>query len=171
MPPVRTTIRSPTATVLTGTSVSVSPSVFHTLSTWRDMASARSATDFLCVQSSRSSPMCSMNMTLPAVPKSPRRRDTVTAVASRTATVSLPFASAARPARMYRNDLHTARNARMGYGRNALDSVRRSTTPTSLSSNSRLSARGVCSGTRSRFSAFANENPARDAITAVRFPV
>lgn len=111
-----------------------------------------------------------LNITLPAVEKSPRRIDTATAVASRTATVSLPFASAASPARIYRNDLHTAISARRGYGRKVFVTALRSTVETSLSSNSRLSARGVCSGTRSRFFAFSNENPARDAITADRLP-
>ena len=67
MPPVRMTIRSPGRTERTSVSTSV-PSVWsQTLSTFRLMAEARSATDFLWVHSSRISPSRSMNMTDPAV--------------------------------------------------------------------------------------------------------
>ena len=69
-----------------GTSTSLSAVFSHTLSTFRDMAPARSATDFLWVQSSRISPRFSMNITELAVSKSPRSMDTVTAVASSTET-------------------------------------------------------------------------------------
>ncbi len=70
-------------------SSSVPPFLTHTLSTLRLMVRARSATDFLCVHSSRISPILSMNMIVEAVSVSPRRTDTVIAVASRTATSSL----------------------------------------------------------------------------------
>ena len=97
MLPVRTTTQSPSCTSETGTSTSVSLTRSQTLSTLRLMAPARSATDFLWVHSSRISPSRSMNMTEPAVEKSPRRMDTVTAVASSTATDSLPCHKAFRP--------------------------------------------------------------------------
>ena len=100
MLPVRTTTQSPSCTSETGTSTSVSLTRSQTLSTLRLMAPARSATDFLWVQSSRISPSRSMNMTEPAVEKSPRSRDTVTAVASSTATDSLPCHRAFRPSLM-----------------------------------------------------------------------
>lgn len=84
-----------------GVSTSVSFTCSHTWSMCRDMAPARSATDFLWVHSSRISPSRSMNITDPAVLKSPRSMDTVTAVASSTATDSFPCHSAFSPSRMY----------------------------------------------------------------------
>ena len=132
------------------------------------MAEARSATDFLWVHSSRISPKCSMNITEPAVAKSPRAMDTVTAVASSTATDSLPCHSAESPSRMYFTERSSASAVVMGAGRNSLEMHRRMTAIASLSSNSRFSAREVCSGTSSIASALAKENAASARIILPR---
>ena len=84
-----------------------------------------------------------MNMTEPAVWKSPRTIETVTAVASSTATDSLPRSSADRPWRMYLTERMSASAVVMGAGRNRRETMRRQTVKTSLSSYSRLSARAV----------------------------
>ena len=89
------------------------------MSTFRDMAPARSATDFLWVHSSRISPSRSMNMTEPAVAKSPRTMDTVTAVASSTDTVKRPWSRDVRPALIYLAERKMAMAVRMGEGRNS----------------------------------------------------
>ena len=112
--PVRTIIRSPGWTSPMGTSSSVSPDCSQTLSTFRAIAPARSATDFLCVHSSRISPSRSMNMTEPAVLKSPRSIETVTAVASSTATESLPCQRALSPSLMYLTERNNAMAVVMG---------------------------------------------------------
>ena len=171
MPPVRTTTRSPSRTSDTGVSTSVPSTCSQTLSTCRLMTPARSATDFLWVHSSNISPSCSMNITGPAVEKSPRIRDTVTAVASSTATDSFLCHRAFSPSRIYFTERTTARTVVTGTGRNSLEMHRRMTIMPSLSSNSRFSAREVCSGTRSMDSAPEKENTARAAITGRRGPV
>ena len=142
-------------------STSVPFTCCQTLSTRRLMAEARSATDFLWVHSSRISPKCSMNITEPAVAKSPRAMDTVTAVASSTATESCPRSSAEIPSRRYFTERRSASAGVMGAGRNSLEIHRRITAIASLSSNSRFSAREVCSGTSSMASASAKEKRAR----------
>ena len=160
MLPVRITIRSPGVTSVIFVSTSVPFTCRQTLSTRRLMAEARSATDFLRVHSSRISPRCSMNITEPAVAKSPRNIDTETAAASNTATDSLPCHSAESPSRIYFTERNTASAVVMGTGRNSLEIHRRMTAIASLSSNSRFSAREVCSGTSSMASALAKENSA-----------
>ena len=132
-------------------SVSVSPVLTHTFSTFSDIAPARSATDFLCVQSSSISPIFSMNITDAAVLKSPLKSDTVTAVASSTATDSLPLRSALSPCFIYFHDLITVMNALIGAGINVFEMKRATTVITSLSSNSRLSFLDVWSGTKHIF--------------------
>ena len=102
--------------------------------------------------------------------KSPRAMDTVTAVASSTATDSLPCHSAESPSRMYFAERSSANAVVMGAGRNSLEMHRRMTAIASLSSNSRFSAREVCSGTSSIASALAKENAASAEITSSRFP-
>ena len=109
-----------------------------------------------------------MNITEPAVAKSPRAMDTVTAVASSTATDSLPCHSAESPSRMYFTERNTASAVVMGTGRNSLEIHRRMTAIASLSSNSRFSAREVCSGTSSMASALAKENTASARSTLPR---
>jgi len=168
MPPVRITIRSPGFTSVIFVSTSVPFACSQTLSTRRLMAEARSATDFLWVHSSRISPKCSMNMTEPAVAKSPRNIDTETAAASNTATDSLPCHSAESPSRMYFTERNTASAVVMGAGRNSLEMHLRITATASLSSNSRFSAREVCSGTSSMASALAKENTASARSTLPR---
>ena len=136
-------MRSPGFTSVTFVSTSVPSTCCQTFSTRRLMAEARSATDFLWVHSSRISPSRSMNMTEPAVAKSPRTIDTVTAVASSTATDSFQCHRARSPSLMYFAERMMASIMRMGAGKNILAMARRSTVKTSLSSNSRFSARAV----------------------------
>ena len=166
--PVRTTMQSPTFTSPMGTSVSLSPTRSHTRSIFSDMAPARSATDFLCVHSSRISPRFSMNITELAVEKSRRRSDTPIAVASSTETESLPCRSEESPSFRYFTERITARAVRTGVGRNSLKSARRRTADTSLSSNSRFSSREVCSGVSPIASAEEKAKEEKAAITAVR---
>ena len=109
-----------------------------------------------------------MNITEPAVSKSPRTIETVTAVASSTATESFPCSSALRPSLIYLTERTIAMTARTESGRNNLENARRRTVMASLSSNSRLSSRGVCAGTRSIVSAFWNENAASARMTVSR---
>lgn len=109
-----------------------------------------------------------MNMTDPAVEKSPRAMDTVTAVASSTATDSLPCHSAFSPSLMYFTERRIDSAVVMGTGRNSLEMHRRMTVMASLSSNSRFKAREVCSGTRSIVSALGKEKAASAAMTAPR---
>ena len=144
----------------------MSPVFTHTLSTLSDIAPARSATDFLCVQSSSISPIFSINITDAAVLKSRRRSDTVTAVASSTATDSLPLRSAFSPCFIYFHDFITAMNALIGAGINVFDINRATTVITSLSSNSRLSFLDVWSGTNSIFRAFSKAKAASALSTA-----
>ena len=101
-----------------------------------------------------------MNITEPAVAKSPRAIDTVTAVASSTATDICPRSSAESPSRRYLTDRASAMAVVTGAGKNSLEMHRRMTVTASLSSNSRFSAREVCSGTSSIASALAKEKPA-----------
>ena len=108
-----------------------------------------------------------MNMTELAVEKSPRSIETETAVASSTATESLPCSSAFSPSWIYFSE-RTIAIAVTGTGRNSFDAVRRSTAIASLSSNSRFSSRVVCSGTSCIASAAGNENAASAFITAAR---
>ena len=168
MPPVRITMRSPGFTSVTFVSTSVPSTCCQTFSTRRLMAEARSATDFLWVHSSRISPSCSMNMTEPAVAKSPRTIDTVTAVASSTATDSFRCHRARSPSLMYFAERITASAVVTGAGRNRLEAQRRITVRASLSSNSRFKAREVCSGAKSSFSAFSKENRASARIMRSR---
>ena len=98
-----------------------------------------------------------MNMTEPAVSKSPRTIETVTAVASSTATDSLPCSRALSPARMYLTERNSAMAVCTGTGRNSRENARRQTVKTSLSSYSRLSARDVCSGRRASARSDVNE--------------
>ena len=111
-----------------------------------------------------------MNMTDPAVLKSPRTMETVTAVASSTATLSLPWSRADRPSLMYFRDFTAAMAAVTGRGRKSLEKARRQTVMVSFSSNSRFRAREVWSGTRSMASARAKAKAARAATTALRLP-
>ena len=109
-----------------------------------------------------------MNMTELAVEKSPRSTETETAVASSTATESLPCSSAFSPSWIYFSERTIAIAVVTGTGRNSFDAVRRSTAIASLSSNSRFSSRVVCSGTSCIASAAGNENAASAFITAAR---
>ena len=78
---------------------------------------ARSLTDFLWVQSSRSSPIPRRNITDPAVLKSHRSMDTVIAVASRTSTSSFLPASFLMPLITNGTDWIAVHTARTGAGR------------------------------------------------------
>ena len=57
-----------------------------------------------------------------------------------------------------------------GTGKKSLEMHRRITVMASLSSNSRFSARDVCSGTRSMLSALSKEKDDRAAMTLPRAP-
>ena len=106
--PTRTETRSRTSV----------PSTFcHTFSIFKDMLPARSLTDFLWVQSSRSSPIPRRNITDPAVLKSHRSMDTVIAVASRTSTSSFLPASFLMPLITNGTDWIAVHTARTGAGR------------------------------------------------------
>ena len=109
-----------------------------------------------------------MNITELAVGKSPRTIDTVTAVASSTATESLPCSSAEMPSRMYLIEWQMASAVVTGSGKKSFEITRRITVHESLSSNSRLSARVVWSGTRPIVSAVSNENAASARTSAAR---
>ena len=167
---MRITIRSPGFTSVIFVSTSVPFTCCQTLSTRRLMAEARSATDFLWVHSSRISPSRNMNITEPAVAKSPRTMDTVTAAASSTATDSLPCSSAWQPSLMYLTERKREMAVVTGTGRNKREIHRRMTVTASLSSNSRFRAREVCSGTSSMASALAKEKRASAEIMSSRFP-
>jgi len=71
---------------------------------------------------------------------------------------------------MYFTERNSASAVVMGTGRNSLEIHRRMTATASLSSNSRFSAREVCSGTSSMASALAKEKRASAEITFSRFP-
>ena len=101
-----------------------------------------------------------MNITELAVGKSPRTIETVTAVASSTATESLPCSSAERPSRMYLTEWKMASAVVSGSGKNSFEITRRMTVQESLSSYSRFSAREVCSGTSAICSPFSKEKAA-----------
>ena len=105
---------------LDGTKISWSSSTFHTLSIFKDMLFARSSTDFLCVHSSRISPIPSKNMIEDAVLISLRMIDTPIAVPSSTGTSILPWASVWIPSYIYFKDLITVIPALNGYGNNNL---------------------------------------------------
>ena len=107
-------------------------------------------------------------MTEPAVAKSPRTIDTVTAVASSTATDSFRCHRARSPSLMYFAERITASADVTGAGRNRLEAQRRITVRASLSSNSRFKVREVCSGAKSSFSAFSKENRASARIMRSR---
>ena len=124
MPPVRTMISSPafTSSIGTSTSCGFPPSSagtrIQTLLMFRDMDRARSLTDFLWVHSSRISPIRSMNMMEPAVPKLPRARATLMAAASSTGTSSFPLSRHAAPFFKYPMLLKSENAMRSGAGRN-----------------------------------------------------
>ena len=109
-----------------------------------------------------------MNITEPAVAKSPRTIETVTAVASSTATESFPCQRAFSPSLMYFTERNSVIAVATGTGRNSRLNMRRQTVKTSLSSNSRFSARDVCSGTSSIAAARWNEKAASACTTAAR---
>ena len=69
---------------------------------------------------------------------------------------------------MYFTERNTASAVVMGAGRNSLEMHLRITATASLSSNSRFSAREVCSGTSSMASALAKENTASARSTLPR---
>ena len=69
----------------------------------------------------------------PAVPISPRSRETVMAVASNTGTSNLRFASTLSPLQMYLADLHIVMANVTGYGKNSVLKALRATIITSLS--------------------------------------
>ena len=145
---VRTITRSPFCICETGTSSSCPSAVcIQTCSTPSDIVLARSSTDFLCVHSSRISPIFSRNMTLPAVLKSPRSIETVIAAASSTSTSSLPCSRHCSPLRRYFSALRNETSRRNGSGRMNLCSTRRMIADSSFSSYSRFSTRPVCAGT------------------------
>ena len=89
----------------------------QTLLLFKDMLRARSPTDFLCVHSSRISPILSRNITEPAVPISPRNIDTEIAVASSTGTSILRWHNTLIPLQIYLHDSIVARAKRIGYGK------------------------------------------------------
>ena len=107
-------------------------------------------------------------MTEPAVSKSPRTMDTVTAVASSTATDSFPCSRAFSPSLIYFTDLIREMIMVTGAGKNSRETIRHMTAEASLSSNSRFRARVVCSGTSPSSSAVAKEKAASARITAPR---
>ena len=109
--------RSPSLISEIGTRTSASPVFCHTFSIFKDMLPARSLTDFLWVQSSRSSPIPRRNMTDPAVLKSLLNMETVIAVASRTSTSSFLPASFLTPLMIYGTDWIAVHTARIGAGR------------------------------------------------------
>ena len=109
--------RSPSLISEIGTRTSASPVFCHTFSIFKDMLPARSLTDFLWVQSSRSSPIPRRNMTDPAVLKSLLNMETVIAVASRTSTSSFLPASFLTPLTIYGTDWIAVHTARTGAGR------------------------------------------------------
>ena len=115
--PTRTETRSPSLISEIGTSTSPSSVFCHTLSIFKDMLPARSLTDFLWVQSSRSSPIPRRNITDPAVLKSHRSMDTMIAVASRTSTSSFLPASFLMPLITNGTDWIAVHTARTGAGR------------------------------------------------------
>ena len=142
--PVLTMNSSPICIWLTGTSTSLPSAVFfHTLSTLRDMAPARSATDFLRVQSSIISPILRRNIMDEAVPKSPLMRDTAIAVASSTGTSILLSARHLSPDLIYLTDLYMAISFLNGIGTISLFTIRLAIQKNSLSSNSLFSALDV----------------------------
>ena len=169
MEPMRTMMVSPTFISRTGARTSCPSSVLvQTWSTLRDMVRARSSTDFLWVHSSRSSPICSMNMMEPAVGNSFRAMATVIAVASRTGTSSFPRERHPMPRFRYPAAFRRIRTVRTGIGTNSRQNPRRTASMTSFSSYSRFSAlpEGAGSGSSIR----SNENPARARTTASRSP-
>ena len=99
---------------------SVSPSFFHTFSTFKDMLLARSATDFLWVHSSRISPTPSSSIMELAVLTSPLIRETLIAVASSTGTSSFLRRMHFSPSLMKCRDWITAFALAAGAGRNIL---------------------------------------------------
>ena len=105
---------------LEDTKTSWSPSTFHTFPTFNDILLARSSTDFLCVHSSRISPIPSKNMIEDAVLISLLSIDTPIAVPSSTGTSIFPCASVCIPSYMYFTDLTAVIPALNGYGKNNL---------------------------------------------------
>ncbi len=97
-------------------STSQSSTRTHTLLILSDMLLARPSTDFLCVHSSRISPISRRNMTDPAVAKSFVRMDAVIAVASRTGTSSFLFARHLSPLPIYLKALTDVRQYLSGIG-------------------------------------------------------
>ena len=88
--------------------------------TFKDIVRVRSSTVFLCVHSSKSSPMPSKNMTEPAVSISFLKIDTPIAVASSTGTSIFRCHKHCKPFQRYFTDLTVVTHARSGYGRNIL---------------------------------------------------
>ena len=139
MLPICTTTRSPISTSSEGTSFSASSFLTHTFSVLRDMLRARSPTDFLCVQSSSSSPTPNRNMIDPAVLKLPRRIETVIAVASSTGTSILRAARHFIPIQTYLIALQRVIAFRSGIGKKILLKSLLRIRPASFSWNSALS--------------------------------
>ena len=139
----------------------------QTRSTCSDRLSARSATDFLRVQSSSSSPISKRNITVPAVPKSRRQTDSPMDRASSSSTRTLRRQTQPSPCRRKGIICQTTRAARSGGGKNRLPAALASTLPTSFSSNARFSARVLCSGGSA---ASAQQKPPTAASTASRPP-
>ena len=81
-----------------------------------DILLASPPTDFLCVHSSRISPISSRNMTEPAVAKSFVSMDAVMAVASRTGTSSFLSARHFRPLPIYLSAFTDVRQYLSGIG-------------------------------------------------------
>ena len=133
IPPVPTVMQSPGRTSPTGTRIEPESVSSQTLSMLSDIDCARSATDFLCVHSSRMSPMPSRNIIEPAVSKSPRSIETVIAVASSTGTCILPCSRQRSPAPIYFAERMTDSAVRSGVGKKSFVIPRRNTAKNSLS--------------------------------------
>ncbi len=161
--PVRTTTRSPCCTSVTGTSTSVPLTCSQTLSTLRLMAPARSATDFLCVHSSRISPNPQHEHDGAGGGEVAAQQGDRDGGGIQHGHGQLAVPQGLRALPDVRTERNTASAVVTGTGRNSLEMHRRMTVTTSLSSNSRFSARGVCSGTSASASALAKEKDARAA--------
>ena len=119
--PVRTTIVSFSLTWSMPVRISCPSDVrTQTLSTFSDIADARSSTDFLWVHSSMISPIPRRNITLPAVLNSPRSIATVMDAASRTETSILPERIDRTAFTRYGTAFTAVRTVRRGRGRRNL---------------------------------------------------
>ena len=146
IPPARTTTASPGWIWDTGTSVSPCPVRIQTRSTCNDIHRARSSTDFFRVHSSSSSPTSSRNITMPAVPKSPRQAEMEMDRASSSSTFMRRRNRQPSPLRTKGSMCQRMRAIRRGAGRNSALAALQRTFPTSFSSNSRFSARLLWAG-------------------------